>query len=266
MNAIRTTIRRTGDRTRRLQAHLVRTGLRPLALGALLLATSTAAVLATANTPPTITSATVTPTALNEGQAATLRVTFTDPDPGDLHTVRVKWHDNWGVVPSAEVIQLPAGQLSFTLPHTFKDSVSGPSGSQLQITVYDRQTAPGPGSPNDNADGAGQDVIFVPIQVNNVAPNITPSSVTVKRQGRRQVVVEGDVVDLGAHDTVRVGAAWWDPTSPAPTACSMGKDGRHFKCEHTYGASVPAGTYDIFLDAWDDDGGQGVYTTSVQLP
>jgi hypothetical protein len=234
---------------------------RPLVLGALLLATSTATVLATANTPPTITSATVTPTSLNEGQAATVAVTFTDPDPGDYHTVRVKWHDT-DSLPYAEVIQLPPGQLSFAKTHTLRDS----STANVQVTVYDRQTAPGPGNPNDNSDGAGQSVAFVPIQVNNVSPTIPPSSVTVKRTGKRQVVVQGNVVDPGTNDVVRVSATWYDPTAPAPTPCTMGKDGRHFTCNHTYGASLPAGTYDIFLDAWDDDGGQGVYTTSVQLP
>lgn len=235
-------------------------------LGALLLAASTATVLATANTPPTITSAAVAPTVLNEGQAAMLSVVFTDPDPGDYHTVRIKWHDMPLDQSFTEVIQLAPGQLSFTRTHTFKDSVRGPSGSQLQVTVYDRQTAPGPGTPNDNSDGAGQAVVFVPIQVNNVAPTIPPASVTVKRMGRRQVVVEGAVADPGTSDAVRVSATWYDPTSPAPTPCSMEKDGRHFKCDHAYGASVPAGTYGIFLDARDDDGGQGVYTTSVQLP
>ena len=259
-----TTIRLALDRTRLRPASLGRTARWPLALGALLLAASTATVLATANTPPTITSATVTPTVLNEGQSATLTVAFTDPDPGDLHTVRVKWHDNWGVIPSAEIIQLPAGQKSFTLPHTFKDSSQGPSGTQVQVTVYDRQTSPG--SPNDNSEGAGQDVIFVPIQVNNVAPSFVTSSITVKKKGKRQVVVEGDVVDPGIRDVMQVNASWSDPNDRGWTVCSLSKSNRHFLCEHTYGASVPAGPYSIVLSVKDDDGGEATHQTSVQLP
>ena len=259
-----TTIRPTLDQVLHLPITLGRMGRWPLALGALLLAASTASVLATQNTPPTITSATVNPTVLNEGQTATLTVTFTDPDPGDFHTVRVKWHDNWGVIPSAEVIQLPAGQRSFTLPHTFKDSASGPSGSQLQITVYDRQTAPG--SPNDNSDGAGQDVIFVPIQVNNVAPSFVNSSITTKKKGKRQVVVEGDVADPGSRDVLNVQAIWSDPDVRGFTACTMIKSNRHFVCEHTYAATAPAGPYSIVLKVTDDDGGEGSYQTSVQIP
>ena len=106
----------------------------------------------------------------------------------------------------------------------------------------------------------------MPIQVNNVAPGFAPGSVTVKRQGKRQVVVEGDILDPGANDRVTVDAHWFDPSVPPATACSLGKDGRHFKCEHTYGASIPPGTYDIVLEARDDDGGQRAHATSVQLP
>ena len=157
MNRFLATVCQTLDRTRRLLVSASRRGRWPLLFGTLLLAASTASVLATANTPPTITSATVSPTVLNEGQTATLTVTFTDPDPGDSHTVRMKWHDMRDDQPLTEVIQLPAGQFSFTLTHKFGDSVSGPSFSQLQVTVYDRQTRPG--SPNDNSDGAGQDVV-----------------------------------------------------------------------------------------------------------
>ena len=187
-------------------------------------------------------------------------MTFIDPDAADLHTLRIKWFEYDGA--PTEVVQLPAGQRSVQVKRTY---VEGPVWSpRIQVTLYDRQSRPG--ASNDNTDGAGQDYTSVPIQVNNVAPTIPHGSVSVKRLGKRQVVVEGDVVDVGTRDAMRVSAAWWDPTAPAPTACRLGKDGRHFKCEHTYGASVPAGTYDIFLDACDDDGGQGVYTTSVQLP
>jgi hypothetical protein len=260
MNGTRAAVRLALDRARRLPAYLPSTALRPLALGALLLATSTAAVLATANTPPTITNATVTPTLLNEGQAATLTVAFTDPDAADLHTLRIKWFEYDGA--PTQVVQVPAGQRSVQVSHTYVD---GPLWSpRIQVTLYDRQSKPG--TPNDNNDGAGKDYVSVPVQVNNVAPTIPHGSVTVKRLGKRQVVVEGDVVDPGAHDTMRVSATWYDPSSPAPMPCNPSKDGRHFKCEHTYGASLPAGTYDIFLDARDDDGGQGVYTTSVQIP
>jgi len=259
----RLVVRRVLDRTCRCTAGLRRTGSRPLVLGALLLAASTATVLATANTPPTIVSASVSPAVLNEGQSATLRVTFADPDAADLHTVRVKWHDQGTAPHEAEVVQLPAGQSSFTLTHTFKDSVKGPSGSQLQVTVYDRQSRPG--APNDNVEGAGQAVVFVPIQVNNVAPSYVPGSVTMRQKVGRQVSVAGDIVDPGTGDSLQVAATWSDPFVPGATACSLSKN-RHFQCEHTYPASLPPGHYPIILIARDDDGGETRYQVIVQLP
>jgi len=227
------------------------------------LAASTATVLATTNSPPTIVSATMSPAVLNEGQTSVLTLSFTDANSGDYHTLRVKWADEPLNERETQVIQIPPGQTSIQVPHVFKDSVAGSSGSKVQVTLYDRQTKPG--APNDNAEGAGQDVEFVPITVNNVAPTIPHNSVSVKVQGKRNVVVQGAVVDPGTSDSVTVSATWYDPTSPAPKPCRLDKTNRRFTCEHTYGSSLPAGTYDIFLDAWDDDGAQGVYTTSVTI-
>lgn len=264
MRAVRSTVREALGQARQLPASLSRTARWPLALGALLLAASTATAMATANTPPTITSATMSPAVLNEGQTSVLTLSFTDPNPGDYHTLRLKWADEPLNDRHTEVIQIPAGQTSIQVPHAFRDSVAGSSGSKVQVTLYDRQTRPG--APNDNTEGAGQDVEFVPIAVNNVAPAIPHQSVKVRVQGKRTAIVQGTVVDPGTSDTVTVSATWWDPTSPAPKPCRLDKTNRQFQCEHTYSSSLPAGTYDIFLDAWDDDGAQGVYTTSVRIP
>jgi hypothetical protein len=246
-------------RARHLPDSLGRVGLRPALLGAVLVVASTATALGAANSPPEIISATASAAVLNEGQTVTLSVAFTDPDPADLHTLRIKWFEYDGA-PTQEV-QLPAGQTSVQVKHTYVD---GPLWSpRIQVTLYDRQTRPG--APNDNTGGAGQDYVAVPIQVNNVAPGFVPNSVTVRKKAGRQFVVEGDLVDPSTRDALTVGATWSDPLAPAATACSLNKN-RHFQCEHTYSSSLPAQTYQILLTARDDDGGETKYQTFATLP
>jgi hypothetical protein len=253
------TFRRALHRPRRLPASLYRTGRRSAVLGALLLAASTVTALATANNPPHIASATINPSTLSKGQSAVLDVSFTDLDPNDYHTVRVKWHDNNSGPHLAEVIQLPPGQYSFQRTHTFVGPVSGPSGSKVQVTVYDRQTAPG--APNDNTEGAGQDVAFVPVTVYNTAENLPPrfldDTIQVTRKGTF-VTVEGDVEDPDAlaADLVYVTAAWNDVGAPGSPDCTVGLYGKgHFHCEHKYRPSFAPKNYTIDLTVKDARGG-----------
>jgi hypothetical protein len=263
-----TIIRGALDRARRLPASLGRTGRWPLVLGALLLTTSTATVLATANTPPKIVGASVSPQVLNEGQTAVLTVNFADVDRTDSHTLRVKWHDTNGVPPITEVYQLPPQQTSIHLPHTFRDSVAGPSGSKIQVTLYDRQTSPG--SPNDNTEGAGQDAIFVPIAVKNVAPSFnTPITVTSSRVSATQVLVkvDGTIVD-GAADTHKMTASEGSrsggtkQTTPA-SSCTV--QSLRFHCELTYGAQDIGTTQQVSLHVKDDEGAQAATTVTAKV-
>jgi len=259
MNRFLTIVRQTLDRARRLPASASRRGRRPLLFGTLLLATSTASVVATANSAPVFTNLTLSKSTLNEGETVTLTGAFNDPDTGDSHTLLIYWNGDDSDV--KQKVQLPVGQSTFQVSHAPGDSPTFP---RLKVVIYDHQLRVGA---NDNTTGGLlSDTEFLPYTVNNVAPSIVPSSVTVKRQAKRQVVVEGDVLDPGTNDRVNVIATWSDPTSPEATTCSIGKDGRRFKCEHTYGASLPAGTYNIVLEVWDYDDGQSSYTTSVQLP
>jgi len=251
---------RAFERIRRVLAGGFRSGRRSAVLGTVLLIGSTAAVMATANTAPTITSATMSPGIIDEGQTATLSVTFTDPDAADLHTVWVKWHDG---SPKEQVV-LPAGQTSFQRTHTFRNSVSGPSGSKVQVTVYDRTTPPGG---NDNADGSGHDAEFAPIQVNNVAPRFVDSSI-VGTASAGGVVVEGDFTEPSPVDTVQVTGAVGNPIFPpnqTPMACTLLKGERRFRCEHTQQPNLQARTYTINLLVKDDDGGQDTHAMTVRF-
>src|SRR5688500_2802620 len=80
VRGISTSRERVLGHARRLLAGAFQSGRRSAVLGTILLIGSTVSVVATANTPPVITSLTVTPSVLNEGQAVTLTGAFTDPD------------------------------------------------------------------------------------------------------------------------------------------------------------------------------------------
>jgi hypothetical protein len=265
MSILTTFVQQTVSRTRRSLEVSARTGRRSLALGAALLIGSTVTVLATANTPPHITSVTVTPNVskANEGQSVTVNVAFTDPDPNDLHTIYFDWHKG-----SLGKFQLPAGQHSFQttikLPDDSDPNVSNP---QIWVRVSDRQFPQG--QPNDNQEGkGGHDFSSFPMKIQNVAPTFARELHAQKVRGEMgKVVVEGDIADPG-EDTFQVFAIW-DTSGPQlgpGQACSVTK--RHFTCEHTYavGKPVQSKTYSTKFTVRDDDGGQNVATMSVQIP
>jgi len=236
-----------------------RAGRRSVALGAILLAASTATVLATANTPPHFTSLTVSPSVLNEGQSVVLNGAFTDPDTTDAHSMLVYW--DGGDSNFKQKVQLPPGQLSFQVHHTYTDNVASPT---IKVVLIDRQH---PIDANDNTDGiGGGETKFVPIQVKNVAPRFVDSSI-VGSANAGGVVVEGDFTDPGA-DAIQLTAKIGLPINPAgqiPMACTLGKGERHFRCEYSQQASFAAKTYNINLLVKDDDGGQDTHTMSVHF-
>ncbi len=247
---------------RRLVAGLLLTGRRPVVVGALLLLIgSTVTVLATTNTPPAITSLTVSPPIANEGQTVILKGTFTDPDATDAHTLLVYW--TGGDENFKEKVQLPPGQLSFQLSHTYTDNFPP---TPIKVVLIDRQH---PVGANDNSDGVfGGDTEFLPFQVKNVAPRFVTKTVvgTATASG---VVVEGDFTDPGTSDGHQVTGAIGNPIYPPgqiPMACTLTKGERHFRCEHTHQPNLGARTYNVNLTLRDDDGGKATHTMSVHFP
>jgi hypothetical protein len=269
VNDFATTLRLATDRARRLQASVLGAGRRSVVLGALLLTASTVTVLATANTLPTITSLTLNRTVVDEGQPVILSGTFTDPDAADRHTLKI----DWGGAEPTQRIELPAGQLSFQVSHTYSDDlvIDNTPLHRFRVIVADHQLPVGT-PPNDNNTGSiGQVAGFVPsLQVKNVAPSLV--NITVTKQPTRDLrtvlaVVVGDIIDPGA-DTHQVAALWGDeprlPQPPTRTPCTV--TGRRFRCEHTYTRGASDRTFTISLRVGDDDGGLGNATTSVQIP
>jgi PKD repeat protein len=99
------------------------------------------------NTPPT--GLVLTAVGVVEGDPATLRGDFVDPDPADAHTVLVQWGDG-----SSSGLDLAAGAVSFTATHayatygtytitaTVTDSGSATTQSSMSLVVSRRNHAP----------------------------------------------------------------------------------------------------------------------------
>jgi len=226
--------------------------------GALLLATSTATVWGTANTAPQITGLTASASVIVPGQTLVVNGTFTDPDVGDRHTVFVYW--SGGAVSVKEKVQLPAGQTTFQLRHTYTEPLSP---TQIKIVVTDHQLPPGS---NDNAEGAGWDDGFLPIEVKNVAPSFVESSINiqlVQHTGGVLAEVDGEWTDPDPEDgwvTIRSGVG---PPSRSVSPCET--TGRRFYCVRELGYSS-SGQHALELKVVDGHGGVDTYRTTVRLP
>src|SRR5687767_7129966 len=86
-----TRFRQALGRARHLPAYFAGRGGRPLALGALLLATSTVGTLATTNTPPEQHNVRLSSSSILQGETVTLTGAIQDPDVDDAHTVIIYW-------------------------------------------------------------------------------------------------------------------------------------------------------------------------------
>jgi hypothetical protein len=254
-----TMIRRTLDRARHLPSSLVRQRRWPLALGTLLLATSTVGVLAATNTPAQQHDVRLSSSSIQRGESVSLTGAIQDPDADDAHTVIIYWDDGSGEV--RQKIQLPAGQTVFQASHQYNEKMRAP---HIKVVVFDRQL---PIGSNDNTDGVSSDTKFYPFQVRTVAPKFVADSIRIEKPGRGRVIVEGDLVDPDRYDSIQVEAAWNDPRTTAPTTCAMDSNQRHFRCEHSYPNIFGlTRNYNIGLRAIDDDGGMANHQTSVRLP
>jgi hypothetical protein len=229
-------------------------------LGALLLAVSVATVWATANTPPHFTSLTASASTIHVGQTVTLTGQFTDPDAADLHTVRVHWGDD-EPREKAEQIQLPAGQHTFQMTHTYT-AVLAPT--TIAVSLYDRQNPPGS---NDNSEGAGKAFQRLPIQVlsNNVAPSFVDSSIKVTKDLDQPgfVTVEGDWVDPDPDPGV---VTFMPGDGTASDVCV--DSGRHFVCQHQYNPpeAIVRYFYRFQVHVSDTHGGTDTYRGLVRFP
>ena len=258
MFKVQAVLKKALTQSRSSVATSARIGRRSVALGAILVLGSTLSVLATGNTPPTITSLSVNSPIVNEGDTVTITGSFTDPDATDAHRVLVFWHDE-----PKQKVEVPVGATSFQLTHKIPDSSLS---NHVTVEVLDRQLPP---HANDNTEGAAWDGQSVQLQVKNVAPTFSGKLDVEKGRGQAgKVTIKGDVVDPGA-DTVEVFANWGQsvPSLGPGQACTMTSK-RSFECEHTYPVPMigQPKSYNVKLTVRDDDGDQSVTTKAITIP
>jgi hypothetical protein len=97
-------------------------------------------------TPPVITSLSVDPNPINQGETATLTATFTDADsPNDSFNVVINWGD--GSPPTT--LQVPVGRRSFSAQHLFLTA----GAAVVTVAITDQDGNTGTGSVTVNAFG-----------------------------------------------------------------------------------------------------------------
>jgi PKD repeat protein len=177
----------------------------------------------------------VNATAVLEGDATTLSVSFTDAEASDTHAVAIAWGDG-----STENVSLAAGATSTSRGHTYLESGT----YSVAVTV---------------TDAGGMSVAGgTTVTAMNVAPSLaalvlTPSSVT----DHQTLTVSGTFSDPSAADTFTMNVAWGDGTS---SNSSLVAGTRSFSASHQY---PTAGTYDLIVTITDRDNGPGTQDSSV---
>src|SRR5688572_2465200 len=111
MRSFLRTFQPSRNRLGRLTVVAARSANKTAVLSLMLLAASSVSVWATANTPPSNLTLSLSQSVINEGQSVTLTGSFTDPDATDLHSVNINWKDG----KPQQKVQLPAGQLTFSV-------------------------------------------------------------------------------------------------------------------------------------------------------
>jgi len=178
---------------------------------------------------------TLAASAVAEGGATTLSVSFTDTEALDTHTVAINWGDG-----STESVALTAGLTTTSPKHTYAETGS----YSLAVTV---------------TDGGGLSVSGgTTVNAVNVAPSVaalalSPSPVT----DRQTLTLSGSFSDPGTADTFTVLVDWGDHTAASTQSLAAGV--RSFTASHDYAS----GTWVATATVTDRDGGAGVQTASV---
>ena len=177
----------------------------------------------------------VTATAILEGEATTLGVSFTDAEASDSHTVAITWGDG-----STENVSLGAGATSASRSHTYLEAG--------MYTVAVKVT-----------DSGGMWVAGgTTVTAMNVSPSLsslvlTPSSVT----DHQTVTVSGTFSDPGTDDTYTVRFTWMDGSTSVQ---SLAAGTRSFSAVHDY---MTPSTYTVTVTVTDRDNGSGSQSASL---
>jgi hypothetical protein len=197
------------------------------------------------NTPPASTNL-LASSPLAENGTGTFRADFADPDPADAHLVVI----DWGDASPPTTNDLPAGVLSVTRTHLYRDD--DPSGTAadtytIRVTITDSFG----GSSTTNAS----------VTVTNLPPSLTNLMVTSPIFPNDTVTLSGNIGDPGPDDTLTLSVDWGDGSAPQTGDYAPGTSS--FSLRHQYLDSNTNLT--IRLTLTDDDTGSQSGSISVTI-
>jgi autotransporter-associated beta strand protein len=178
----------------------------------------------------------LSPDVINEGERVSLRGALTDPDRGDVLSLRVSWGD--GAVQTFTDL----GTTPFQFTHTYVDN--SPDGAPYLVRAewFDQH-------------GAGNfRKLFV--TVNNLPPRLFLGGAEVIRAGE-VMQHAGSFTDAGAADTWTATVDYGDGSGPQPLVI---QPGQQLLFEHRY---TRPGKYRVTVTVFDKDGGLSTDTFLV---
>lgn len=185
-------------------------------------------------------------TSIDEGGSVTLTGSFADPDFTQTHSVTITWGDG----SPDTTINLGAGVLNFTTPHTYLDDV--PTGTPWDLTTIHVTVD----------DGTATDCASTSLTVNNVAPNSVVTSAAIQEYVLavgESAVFAGTFGDVGTQDTH---TALWTFTYVTDAATQVTITDSTATVDSNNGTVTldrsfdAAGVYSVTLTVTDDDTGE----------
>jgi hypothetical protein len=202
---------------------------------------------------PVITGLSLSSTLLSEGQGLSLSGSFTDADAGQTYTLII----SWGEGEAGDSIDLGTATSFGPITHTYADD--NPTGTpadehRVNILLID--------SGNETATGEAGVVI-----VSNENPTVGALAVTPVGGAGNTVTLNATFTDPGLLDNHSVTIDWGDGSEPISFGLDTGVRVIG-PISHTYldDAPSPDDRYTVTLTVADDDGGQGIATTTVAVP
>ncbi|MCL4262370.1 MAG: DUF11 domain-containing protein [Anaerolineae bacterium] len=200
------------------------------------------------NLPPTLSGVTIS-SPVNEGSAATLAGSISDPSPADTFTLLVDWGD--GIT---ETFSYGAGATGFSETHVYVDD--DPAGTPSDIYTVTLTLTD---------DNGGSDTGSLTVTVNNVAPQLGSVAATAVSENDF-TTLSGSITDPGTADTFTLVVDWGDGITET---FSYGAGTASFSETHQYldddPSSTPADDYTISLMLTDDDTGSDAGSTTVTV-
>ncbi len=163
---------------------------------------------------------------IDEGSAATITASITDPGAADTHTATVDWADG-SPLQAVSVAQLAAG-----VAHVYGDN------GVFNVTV----------TATDDDGGVGDH--SAPLTVLNVAPTVDATATVNAVDEGQSASVSATFTDPGFLDTHTASIDWDDGNGPQAVELADLAAG----VQHEYGDN---GNYDVVVTVTDDDGGSG---------